>query len=109
MILRGNIYYVSNHTATGSEQCGRRPAVIVSNNAGNATSKTVEIVYLTTKPKTDLPTHVVVRSAPQPSTALCEQITCVSTDRLEEFVGACTAQEMERINYALRISLDLNI
>ena len=39
---------------------GGRPAVIVSNDKNNAKSNTVEVVYMTTKPKTDLPTHVYI-------------------------------------------------
>ena len=55
---RGQIYYVrSNYREEGSEQRGGRPAVIVSNDKNNANSNTVEVVYMTTKPKTDLPTH----------------------------------------------------
>lgn len=70
---RGQIYYVrSNYREEGSEQRGGRPAVIVSNDKNNANSNTVEVVYMTTKPKTDLPTHVYIESALRPSTLLCE-------------------------------------
>lgn len=49
---RGQIYYVrSNYREEGSEQRGGRPAVIVSNDKNNAKSNTVEVVYMTTKPK----------------------------------------------------------
>jgi len=79
---RGQIYYVrSNYREEGSEQRGGRPAVIVSNDKNNANSNTVEVVYMTTKPKTDLPTHVYIESALRPSTLLCEQISTVSADR----------------------------
>lgn len=46
----------------GSEQHSDRPAVVVSNNKNNENSNVIEIVYMTTQPKTDLPTHVTVRS-----------------------------------------------
>lgn len=45
-------------------------------------SNTVEVVYMTTKPKTDLPTHVYIESALRPSTLLCEQISTVSEERI---------------------------
>ncbi len=82
-VYRGDMYYVdSDRGGTGSEQKSGRPAIIVSNNVGNSHSPIVEVVYLTTQPKSDLPTHVVIASAPQVSTALCEQVTTVSKERL---------------------------
>ena len=61
---RGEIYYIeSTYRETGSEQRGGRPAVIVSNDKNNENSEVVEVVYMTTKPKNDLPTHVFIRSA----------------------------------------------
>lgn len=80
---RGQIYYIeSNHQEIGSEQRAGRPAVIVSNDKNNENSTTVEVVYMTTQPKNDLPTHVFIRSSLRPSTVLCEQIYSVSTERL---------------------------
>lgn len=68
---RGEIYYIeSTYRETGSEQRGGRPAVIVSNDKNNENSEVVEVVYMTTKPKNDLPTHVFIRSALSPSTCL---------------------------------------
>lgn len=81
-IKRGDIWYVSKDNYTGCEQAAGRPAIIVSNEKNNACAETVEVVYLTTQPKKDLPTHVLIRSSERESTALCEQITTVSVDRL---------------------------
>lgn len=63
-IKRGEMFYISRGGASysGSEQHSDRPAVVVSNNKNNENSNVVEIVYMTTQPKTDLPTHVTVRS-----------------------------------------------
>lgn len=58
-IKRGDIWYVSKDNYTGCEQAAGRPAIIVSNEKNNACAETVEVVYLTTKPKKDLPTHVL--------------------------------------------------
>ena len=105
---RGEIYYIQNNwQEIGSEQRAGRPAVIVSNNNNN--SEVVEIVYLTTKPKADLPTHVLTRSAAQPSTILCEQIYSVSTQRLGEYVGTLTGKELQELDIALAISLGIDL
>jgi len=88
---RGEIYYIENSFATtGSEQRPGRPAVIVSNDNNNERSTTVEVVYLTTQPKTDLPTHVLIRSLSRESTAICEQITTVAMERIGTFKGRVT-------------------
>lgn len=106
-IRRGDIYYIENHCSVGSEQRANRPAVVVSNDLNNQHSTTVEIVYLTTQPKADLPTHTAISGLKGPSTTLCEQITTVSVERLANYCGHVTDAEMERINAAMRISLGM--
>lgn len=107
---RGEIYYIEPaYSETGSEQRAGRPAVIVSNNNNNSNSGVVEIVYLTTQPKTDLPTHVLTRSTGQPSTILCEQICSVSTQRVGTYSGTLTTKEIQALDTALAISLGLEL
>lgn len=96
-IKRGDIWYVSKDNYTGCEQAAGRPAIIVSNEKNNACAETVEVVYLTTQPKKDLPTHVLIRSSERESTALCEQITTVSVDRLLGYKGHLTPAEMTNV------------
>ncbi len=92
---RGEIYYIeSTYRETGSEQRGGRPAVIVSNDKNNENSEVVEVVYMTTKPKNDLPTHVFIRSALSPSTVLCEQVNSVSVKRIGTLIGKLTKSEL---------------
>ena len=109
-IKRGEMFYISRGGASynGSEQHSDRPAVVVSNNKNNENSNVVEIVYMTTQPKTDLPTHVTVRSTGRISTVLCEQVYSVSTERVGTYIGECTDKEMENIDIALMISLQLD-
>lgn len=109
-IRRGFIYYVyrdAKETETGCEQQSGRPAIIVSNNANNAYSRTVEVVYLTTKEKPDLPTHVTIRSSRKISIALCEQIFTVSIERIGDFIGCCSDAEMDSIDLALACSIGI--
>lgn len=105
---RGDIYYIEPYLTEGSEQRAGRPAIIVSNDLANRHSSVVEVVYLTTQPKTDLPTHVTIRSTNRESTALCEQITSVSKDRIGSFLCSVTRDEIQRLNLALLTSLDLS-
>lgn len=109
-IKRGDIFYVErDEPEIGSEQRAGRPAIIVSNNAQNSTSDVVQVVYLTTKPKTDLPTHVTIRSTNMVSIALCEQITPVDISRLGDWKCSCTESEMAAIDAALATSLALDL
>lgn len=107
-IKRGDIYYIDSIYSTGSEQRGGRPAIIVSNDKNNQHSATVEVVYLTTQPKNDLPTHVTIRSSTRESIALCEQVHTVSTDRIGSYKGRISEAEQINIDIALLISLDLS-
>lgn len=108
-IRRGEIFYISRGGASyGSEQQADRPAIVVSNDVNNEHSNVIEVIYMTTQPKTDLPTHVTISSTGRVSTALCEQVYSVSTERVNNYIGQCTDKEMENIDIALMISLSLD-
>ena len=110
-VKRGEIYYIEkspSFAASGSEIYAGRPAVVVSNDANNDNSSVIEVVYLTTQPKRDLPTHVVIRSSKKNSIALCEQVTSVCEDRIGDYIGTCTDLEMQQIDIALAISLGID-
>lgn len=105
-VKRGEIYYISRGIPTvGHEQYADRPGIVVSNNENNQYSDTVEVVYLTTQPKREIPTHVVITSTRRISTALCEQVNTVSTERLVNYIGIVTDEEMHKIDMALAVSL----
>lgn len=109
-IKRGDIFWIelSKYRPTvGSVQKPGRPGIVVSNDANNTCSTTVEIVYLTGQPKNELPTHCTINSTGKPSIALCEQITTVSTEQLRDYVGQCTDEEMAEIDRCVAISLGL--
>ena len=107
-IKRGDIWYVeSSYAAVGSEQRPGRPAIVVSNDKNNQHSSTVEMVYLTTQPKHDLPPHVTIRSTNRVSTAICEQITTVAVERIGSYCGQATDEEMAAIDRAMLVSLGI--
>lgn len=104
MIKRGDIYFIRDtRQSIGSEQKADRPAVIVSNDANNKHSGVYEVVYMTTQPKTDLPTHFITSSALRTSTVLCEQISSVYEERIREWIGTLTPEEMKQlVEYSVR-------
>lgn len=112
MIRRGDIYYIkpaARSTPNGVDELTARPAIVVSNNKNNLYSDYIEIVFLTTRYKRKLPTHVEIASAPRPSTALCENIQTINVERLSNYVAKATAKEMREIDAALAISVGLDI
>ena len=108
-IKRGQVYYIDSIYATGSEQRAGRPGIIVSNDRNNANSRVVEVVYMTTQPKADLPTHVFIRSVGRGSTALCEQIASVSIERLGDYIGDVNSTEMQNLEIAMLVSLGIQM
>lgn len=104
---RGDIYYIQHRNTTGAEIQSGRPAIIVSNEALNSTSTVLEVVFLTTQPKKELPTHVTIRSTGVESTALCEQVNSVSLSLVGQHCGTCTKEEMDAVDAALLVSLGI--
>lgn len=107
-IYRGQIYYIHPQEVVGSEQEGGRPAVIVSNNVCNEHSRVVEVVFLTTKEKPPLPTHVEICSTNRPSTALCEQIESIDKSRIGKYINQVSESEMLRLEKAMMLSLQIS-
>jgi mRNA interferase MazF len=104
---RGEVYLIKRRDTIGAEITKTRPAVIISNDNLNATSEVVEVIYLTTQPKKDLPTHVSVNATGVASLAICEQIDSVSTMLVCGKVGFCSEAEMAAIDRALLHSLGI--
>ena len=96
-IRRGDIYYADLSPVVGSEQGGIRPVLVIQNNTGNAYSPTVIVAAVTSKPKTKLPTHVILRDRKgleKNSVVLLEQVRTIDKSRLREYVGILDRQQM---------------
>ncbi len=107
-VMRGEMYYIhEDYRSVGNEMKAGRPAIIVSNDMNNEFSNTVEIIYLTTKPKKPLPTHISVKSCSLLSTALCEQITTIDKSRIGDYRGRITDDEMYELENAILSSLGM--
>ena len=106
-IHRGDVFYIEKRNDTvGHEQWSGRPAIIVSCDEINRGNSTVEIVYMTSQPKTENPLHVPIFAMGRRSTALCEQIWSISVERLQS-KGENIGDQMKEIDRALLESLGL--
>lgn len=107
-VKRGDIFYIANskYYATNPENEAGRPGIVVSCDELNEHSPSVEVVYLTTKDKKPIPTHVPILCKIN-STALCETIYTVSKDRLGDYVRTCSDEEMAAIDKGMLCSLGI--
>lgn len=110
-VKRGDIFYITyskNFNDSYSYDTTGRPGVIVSDDHLNRGSEYVEVVYLTTKIKRDMPTHADV-FCKSPSTALCETIHTVEKDRIGTYVRTVSDEEMKGIERGLINSLGMSM
>ena len=110
MIRRGDVYYADLSGVVGSEQGGVRPVVVVQNDKGNKYSTTLIVAPLSKKmSKPPLPTHVIfsVSQLNYVSMILLEQLRTIDKKRLGQWICTLDQSTIEKINAALRISLEL--
>ena len=112
IIRRGDIYYADLRPVVGSEQGGVRPVLIIQNDVGNKHSPTVICAAITSKMnKAKLPTHVELSARQcdmvRDSVILLEQLRTIDKQRLREKICHIAENLQEKVNEALRISLEL--
>ncbi len=116
MTRRGDIHSVDLDPARGSEANKRRPAVIVSNDAANATARRLGRGVITVVPVTSNIEHVYPFQVLLPaaetgldreSKAQAEQIRSVAVERLGDRLGVVPNSIMLDIDEALRLHLGL--
>jgi len=89
---RGEVWTVNLEPVKGHEQGERRPALVLSVDQFNHGPAELVIVLPITRTKRNIPLHVQVMTGDgglqSPSSILCDQIRCISTERLGERWGA---------------------
>ena len=112
-MTRGDVYWARLETGEGSEQAGRRPAIIVSRDAINKFSPVVIIVPLSRRRdrKHFYPSQIEVPAGvgglTSDSVAQCEQVRAIAKTRLLEPMGHLPSRVMAEINDCLKIALDI--
>lgn len=109
-IKRGDIYYCTLN-GIGSVQKNNRPCVVISNNKANQYSPVVTVAPITSKKKNKLPTHVMIELSVL-SCVMLEQITTIDKSQIFDYIGSCSPELMDQIEYALLVQLamkDLNL
>jgi mRNA interferase MazF len=108
-LRRGELYWLDWSPRRGSEQTGKRPALIISTDASNSNPRygLVITVTVSTKGKAHIPTHVELQPTPEnglreTSFAKAEQILTADKDRILGRIGQITEAEMRRVEIALK-------
>jgi mRNA interferase MazF len=108
-VTQGEVWFADLEPATGSEQAGVRPVVIISGNTLNETLPIAIVVPLTSKIKS-YPACVRIASTPDngltmDSEAIAFQVRAVSKKRLTKRLGSLTDDELQRILKVLALVL----
>lgn len=111
-VRRGDIYWVDFGIPAGSEQGGRRPALIIQNDIGNKSSTTTIIAAITsTTYKKNYPFLVEISKKEsglsKDSTVNLAQIRTISTNRLSNIIGRLSLNKISEIDEAIQASLGL--
>jgi mRNA interferase MazF len=113
---RGEIVHVNLDPARGSEAAKTRPAVVVSNDAANATATrlgrgVVTVVPVTSRTDRVYPFQVLLPAhqtgLPHDSKAQAEQVRSIAVERVGQRVGQLPATLITELDQALRIHLSL--
>ena len=111
-VRRGEIYWVNWDPKRGSEQGGRRPALVIQNDIGNRVSPNTIVASVTTAPNKTYP--FMVRCTPKESGLHRESVVdlgsimTIDKSRLESKCGWLDDAKMAEVNMAICNSLGLS-
>ncbi len=114
MDYQWNIFWADLNPVKGSEQAGKRPVLVISEEAVNQALPIVTIVCLTSlKPGRKVyPIEVLLdpkeTNLPQQSIVMAHQIRSISKERLAEKCGSIENEDCkDKIKKAIKLYLDL--
>ncbi len=104
---RGEVWWVNLDPSVGGEVRKQRPAVIVSNDAANKHLNRLQVIPLTTNADRVYPSEASLQLRGKPHKAMADQLTTVSKARLRERLGRVSEKDMQGVEQAIRVQLDL--
>jgi len=115
-MIRGEVYWADLAPRSGSEQAGRRPVIVVSNDGFNQLSnwRSVVVVPMPTSGAQAKrgPTAVAIPSEaaglPRSGVANCHQVTTLDRAKLTRRIGLLPAPVLLLLNEGLKAALDLD-
>jgi mRNA interferase MazF len=111
-VKRGEIYWVDWSPGRGSEQIGKRPALIIQNDIGNEFSPTIIVASCSTTIVRKFPfiVHVSAKESGLPKDCAINlaQIFTIDKTRLSKKCGKFSPKKMQEVDEAIKKSLGLN-
>jgi mRNA interferase MazF len=108
---RGEVWIVNWNPARGSEQAGRRPALIIQNDIGNEKAPTTIVAAISSSVR-HYPMNVEIRppegGLTHASIVKAGQIMTLSKQRLERRLGSLSIERMGEVDKAIKLSLSLS-
>jgi len=104
---RGEVWWVNFDPSVGGEVRKKRPAVIISNNAANQFLNRVQVVPLTGSVGKLYPSESYITLRGKRTKAMADQLTTVSKKRLINQAETLSKTELEGIERAIMMQLDL--
>jgi mRNA interferase MazF len=112
-IHRGQIWLVNWTPGRGSEQWGKRPALVIQTDAANLNPRYPNTIVLAISTKgLQVATHVQIEAGKETglretSYIKGEQILTLSKERLEEYLGQISPDILRRVEMAVKLTLAL--
>lgn len=110
-VKRGDVFWVDWNPSRGSEQSGRRPALVIQNDTGNRSSPTTIVAAITTAVRRPYPFLVNITAAESglttDSTVNLSAILTVDQTRLRDKCDTLSEARMHQVDEAIGVSLGL--
>ena len=108
---RGEVWLVNWNPARGSEQAGKRPALVIQNDIGNEKAPTTIVAAISSSVRI-YPMNVEVKppdgGLDRPSIIKTSQILTVARQRLGKRLGRLSRVRMDDVDKAIKLSLALS-
>jgi mRNA interferase MazF len=108
---RGEVWLINWNPARGSEQAGKRPALVIQNDIGNEKAPTTIVAAITSSVRR-YPMNVEINppegGLDRPSVIKTSQILTVAKAKLEKRLSKLSKDRMDEVNKAIKLSLALS-